>query len=979
MNQFAFSPDELYKATDNGLNIIKLYCHGMYNFHKAVQNKKEAFKYRDTEKTASSYLFQGDDDIWFIKDWGNKSYSPISVCMDQTGLAFFPALKYLYDYFGLSEKSTFFKPEIEVKECDKKEKRPAGWFEIKFAEKNTHLDIVGQHVTNEIANYYHFKQIESYEKVFIGKNGNLQYIKITATETYPIFGYQPEETWCKLYAPMDKKYKHSYLGTKPERFIHGFQQILDKVDTLEIDRLTDKINEYKEEDNDKSKNELIKERYALMLDQVIICTGGSDGLNVASLGYDCIWYNSEAEKINYSEYNELKKYCKQIYNLPDIDEAGLKYGHEVAEMHWELKTIWLPAAQMVKNGKDFRDYIKFYHSAKLETIQFQFKNLLTGALRFKFFDKYWSAKQIKYKLRIEFLLYFLNCKGFYSYKIEQKNLDNVASEILIFVKVEGNVVTKVSPRQIREYVKQYCREKGQPVELVETISTSTLFNENYLQNLQSREFDFKRHSRTHQAFFFKNRIANITAEGVELVKHGSFKNYVWNYSVHDHDIMPEAPFFEVIKDDLGHKINVLRNDCEYFNFLHNTSRMHWKKEYDAEKEKNPKGVDDYFAKNRFNIASEHLTEAEKREQNSHLLNKCYVLGYLLHRQKFDSFSKMVTITDDRPKSDEDDSNGRSGKSLMIKGLSKLLVNRFVIPGKNKNIENDKHILQGLTKHNDFILIEDATANFDLEWCFNLTTDSIVVNPKQNAPYEIEFEDLPKPVFITNYGLRKTTGSIMGRLMRCSFSDYYHAAGDIYAEEKNVRDDFDQNDLFSTYDEKQWNRHFHFLMQCCQLYLQYRFEEMKAPENNMNLNNLDATIGMPFKNWVENYLREDYHDEALNETIPGTLNNYVFRREAYEDYKKGIGSNYVQTVNTWYKNLKKYCESKGYIFNPKELLHADGKIKKPYTHANGKRDVLECFFIRTTPEIKPETIAEKVLTQQHFVDFEDDIKTDEIEH
>ena len=50
----------------------------------------------------------------------------------------------------------------------------------------------------------------------------------------------------------------------------------------------------------------------LKLEYVLIATGGSDGINLASLGYRVIWFNSESEQISYAELQKLKPSVQQL-------------------------------------------------------------------------------------------------------------------------------------------------------------------------------------------------------------------------------------------------------------------------------------------------------------------------------------------------------------------------------------------------------------------------------------------------------------------------------------------------------------------------------------------------------------------------------------------------------------------------------------------------------------------------------------------
>uniref|UniRef100_UPI004048E483 hypothetical protein n=1 Tax=Flavobacterium sp. TaxID=239 RepID=UPI004048E483 len=86
----------------------------------------------------------------------------------------------------------------------------------------------------------------------------------------------------------------------------------------------------------------LEELHKLKLDYVLIATGGSDGINLASLGYPVIWFNSESEVINSNEYYELSKIAKQIVYVPDLDDTGVRQAVYVGVKNIELKLLWLP-------------------------------------------------------------------------------------------------------------------------------------------------------------------------------------------------------------------------------------------------------------------------------------------------------------------------------------------------------------------------------------------------------------------------------------------------------------------------------------------------------------------------------------------------------------------------------------------------------------------------------------------------------------
>lgn len=86
-----------------------------------------------------------------------------------------------------------------------------------------------------------------------------------------------------------------------------------------------------------------------------------------------------------------------------------------------------------------------------------------------------------------------------------------------------------------------------------------------------------------------------------------------------------------------------------------------------------------------------------------------------------------------------------------------------------------------------------------------------------------------------------------------------------------------------------------------------------------------------------------------------LNTYILRKEIQDDYKSFVG-NKVMSVNKQKKALQAFCKLNSWTFNPTAIVGSDGTIKKPYTDANGKRQILEHYYIATvavTPQ--PENV------------------------
>ena len=954
MSTYKFNPKHLYENTNAGLDIIFKYC------PQAVgcERTNKLFKLREDEDTASASLLLKED-CWIVKDFGDKGYNPIELCRYFTGFSFIEALKHLYSEFNLSDEKTIFVSDTTFKTNPEHD---LGWFEVIEAKDFNHIDLVGRFLTEKIALEYDFIPVAEYSFVFTNKKTNEKTLCTTkATENYPIFAYKFCDTWAKIYQPLDKKYKHSFVGKKPERHVYGLTRLRAKFqERMDIFKI-DIANAISKKD-DKLVDKLLDEQLNFKLDSVIICSGGSDGLGVASLGYNVIWFNSESEQLNWEEYNELKTLCKEIYNLPDIDAPGTKYGYQVAEQFWNLKTIWLPESIKQNNGKDYRDWLKKYSKSSLKDVQFQFKALLTGALQMKFFARTGANKTLK--INTAYLHYFLKVKGFYVYYPDKIYLDRTSEQEFIFIRIENNVVYQEFANTIKKFCEKYMINKGQPIEVINLIKNTTQFTDKNLLGLDSIVLNIKNFTADSQKFYFKNQFATVTANEIKLQPYSKLDTHIWNNKLINYNVLEEKPFFSYAADENGlMKLQLLRNDCEFMNFLINTSRMNWKREFEHF-ENDEAGLKAYKQENKFRLTSEYLSEEENQEHTAHFLSKMFGLGYMMHRYKVDSFARLLYVMDNNEIDSEEERNGGTGKTLQLKGLDPLM-QRFRIDGSQENLFKNPFILGSLNKEFDYILIDDYSRHYNIDPVYVWVTDGATINPKFKSSFDLKFEDFPKIAITRNFGLKRTDGSDNRRIIYISNSDFYHSKTKEYPKEHRVSFDFG-HDLFKwDKDSKQPSIHFGFLMQCLQLYLQFRDNELLAPQKNIDLNNSLTGIGDSFKNWADAYFVEDFFDSDTNETIAGNLNNHVRREDMMASYVKSAGK-MAKNATNFKKSLKEYCalvlrDSTGKIikdyweFNPSDVQGYNKKNKNIYKRVGNNAD--EHFFIRTIKQdvaTQPET-------------------------
>jgi hypothetical protein len=131
-----------------------------------------------------------------------------------------------------------------------------------------------------------------------------------------IFAYD-KGNWCKLYKPLDKKFRFQYLGDKPQNFVFGLEQLPEKGD-------------------------------------FVFLTGGEkDVMSLAAKGYHAISLNSETAKPTPELLADLRSRFSEIIVLYDNDKTGIEQSKELSKT-FGLSRVILP--DLANNGKDISDF-----------------------------------------------------------------------------------------------------------------------------------------------------------------------------------------------------------------------------------------------------------------------------------------------------------------------------------------------------------------------------------------------------------------------------------------------------------------------------------------------------------------------------------------------------------------------------------------------------------------------------------------------
>lgn len=999
---------ELLKATNGGLDIIyRLYPQA----EGSLNTRTKKFKLRGDEKTASASLKQAEDGNWLVTDFGgdNKSRNGIQCWMLEKGLDYVASLNQIAAAFNITAagqpaqlikaaysdrpaepedeegkwsfdlKTTFSDLEIETI-ISKKVLQHLGWKKpVVSTVSETGLSLAEEEKAmapyNKIAaafKEYNWHAVNSYSIV---KNRNV--ITFSATDQYPIFLID-EGSHKKLYQPKhpDKAMRFMYEpGRKPQDFIHGLAQ-LQKVYDARKKRL-----EEEEQDQEGmelgSEGEKIstdtkkgKKKESAKVDELVLCTGGSDAINVALLGYRVIWLNSETAQLHQWQYDKIMIMVEKFYQLPDIDLTGRREAHKLAMQYLDIYTIELPEELKKHNDargnpcKDLRDYLNYY-SRK------DFKQLVETALPYRFWEKtpkYVGRGNDKFFDGWDYgfdnvqAYNFLLKNGFGRLGAGDKKSD------WIYIRRVGNIVYEQHPNDIKNFVHSFLRERLQDKNLRNSMFRTTQLNESSLSNLDMVNIDFGDNTADSQFIFFQNKTAEVTRDGIKFHKAGVIDRYIWEEDVlqHHFEEVKEVPF-RVTRDELGiYDVEVLDKNCPFLKYLVQTSRIHWRLELeerlDDRKNELFQNIDreNYLENNHCNIAGPLLTLEEIEEQKQNLINKLFSIGFLLHRYKARHKGWFIWGMDSKIP-DDGGSHGGSGKSILFDmAMRRMMPKNYFMNGRNPKLTDDPHKYDGLTEHCRYIYIDDTHEYVNLDVFYPDITGDMKVNPKGKQPFTIPFEQSPKMAFTSNYVPRKLGPSTERRMIYCIFSDYYHNKGetDDYRELRDPKTDLGLT-LFTDFTREQWNSFYNLMLHCLQFYLGVD-EKLKPAMENVNKRNLLAAMGN-FHEWANVYLS----------TEANRLDTFIVREEMSKDYKKYNGNKDI-TPQSFKTKLKAYCKFYGYVLNPIEFLNKQGNIirkteAKMYNESSnswspiaGEAQVAkEHFYIQTRNELpKPDPEPEK---------------------
>lgn len=288
------------------------------------------------------------------------------------------------------------------------------------------------------------------------------------------------------------------------------------------------------------------------------------------------------------------------------------------------------------------------------------------------------------------------------------------------------------------------------------------------------------------------------------------------------------------------------------------------------------------------------------------------IGYLCHRDNRASERRCVILID---RLDDESligqSNGGTGKSILVKGLYKVL-NAFEIDGKAfKQNSVDKFAFGGMTEAHELVNIEDTAENFDFDRIYTQITSNFQVRSMRQNPISIPADRAPKIVISTNRPIGDSDFSTRRRQFVVEVSPYYREQAqkygktpkDLHGGMQLCEDDWGDHD---------WNEFYQFIFECIQIYLRKGLPKHNEESKNYKRSQFISRCGSA-----------DVLDaiEEVLEKVSASGDEW-FVDQFYGVIRRTVPSCKL-TDATLLGLLKEIAEAQGYLFNP----HKNGNIDK----------------------------------------------------
>ena len=459
------------------------------------------------------------------------------------------------------------------------------------------------------------------------------------------------------------------------------------------------------------------------------------------------------------------------------------------------------------------------------------------------------------KIIINSLLSFLNESGIVSVNLGTESQTNYRL-VLIKDNIIENVDEDFIARLLRNFIESISLDKNEKGLLMDQMfSTIPYLTDPKRLNfgVLSQEIEFHKDTKDKSYFYYSNTVVEVSKDGIREIDYSSLEGVVW-------------------------KSQIIKRE---FKLLDNSG-----------------GNRSMFSK----FVEKTCTDPQNNilDKDRHI-SLCSSIGFMTNRHKSPRTNKSIILSEDNIGCE---ANGRTGKSLIMKGIS-YIRNILKLDGRRIKI-NSEFVFQNLDYDIDIIYFDDIERFFKFETFYPTVSEGIRFRRIYEAEQWLPFEESPKFVLSTNYGLQGNSESDRARKFDMELLSYYNS-------ERTPAKEFDSH-FFDEWNSEEWNRFDNDMLSYSKLYFENDGQLKEYKSDTLELRKLISAIGKDFYEFAESLPRNEF---LTNSEIYNLYVTFLGLDES-DITKKGISF-----------KIKKYCQSLGINYDSTQRRGADNKNSRGY--------------------------------------------------
>ena len=283
-----------------------------------------------------------------------------------------------------------------------------------------------------------------------------------------------------------------------------------------------------------------------------------------------------------------------------------------------------------------------------------------------------------------------------------------------------------------------------------------------------------------------------------------------------------------------------------------------------------------------------------------------IIGYNLSRYKDPLISKATVIMEDVSAESEGESQGRSGKGVLVKFIGQFRKTSYV-NGKTMNF-SDSFLWQSVQMDTNIIFIDDVEKAFRFTKLFSQITEGIEVNAKNRDKIIIPYDLSPKIIITSNYAVGEMDESTYDR--KFEFPVVKHFTSNYKPVQLFGRA------FFIDWDGQEWAKFDNYMISCAQKYLMLNDRGVITVRTTNSVDrNLVNDTDKAFVEYMDDQLELNFFEFAPNvlkterAEIGGKLITNAVNVKAYKTNQHSTDYYIMTTKTALLEKIHSVCNNK----------------------------------------------------------------------